>query len=272
MEHAHPGISQVRHSGLHLLCAAGALALLLLACSACAPADACAGLPGTLPVLRVLFVGNSYTYVNDLPGVFRQLACSAGRRVEIAQEAQGGWTLADHAASPQTLKTIQSQKWDYVVLQEQSEVPAIASARDQSMYPAVRKLVYLITAQGSMPLLFVTWGHRDGSKIAGFTGYADMQAALTSGYMGISKEMTLPVAPVGPAWQRAVTLTNPMDLWQADGSHPNPSGTYLAACVFYAAIYNQSPEGISYRAGIDEKSAHTLQTIAAETVLQGQWR
>lgn len=269
MEHAHSGIKHFRRSGLRLLCAGW---LLLLACVACAPADSCASLPDTLPVLRVLFVGNSYTYVNDLPGMFRQLACSGGRRVEIAQEAPGGWTLAQHAASPQTLKTIQRQKWDYVVLQEQSEIPAVADVRTQSMYPAVRKLVYLITGQGSMPILFLTWGHRDGSQIAGFSGYADMQAALIDGYMGISKEMTLPVAPVGQAWQRAVTQANPMDLWQADGSHPNPSGTYLAACVFYAAFYNQSPEGLSYRAGIAENTARTLQTLAAETVLQGQWR
>jgi hypothetical protein len=269
MDRAQPGAKPRCLTGLRLLCASW---LVLFSCLSCAPADPCASLPTSLPVLRVLFVGNSYTFTNDLPGMFRQLACSGGHQVEIAQEAQGGWTLADHAASPQTLKAIQSQKWDYVVLQEQSEVPAVPGTRDQSMYPAVRKLVYLITGQGSMPILFLTWGHRDGSQIAGFSAYADMQAALSSGYMGISKEMTLPVAPVGEAWQRAVSSANPIDLWQADGSHPNPSGTYLAACVFYASFYNQSPEGIGYRSGLAESTARTLQTLAAETVLQGQWR
>ena len=251
--------------------------LLKLACvgvlllSACAPQDRCAGLANNLPLVRVLFIGNSYTYVNDLPGMFRQLACAGGWRVEVAMEAPGGWTLAQHAASAETTAAIRRQKWEFVILQEQSEIPA-SSTRAQIMYPAVRDLVYRITGQGSMPVLFLTWGHRDGSANSGQGNFKDMQAALTSGYTAIAREMTLPIAPVGPAWQLVVGRDGPPELWQADGSHPTENGTYLAACVFYATVFNQSPEGLDYRAGVEAKTAGILQAAAAETVLKGSWR
>jgi hypothetical protein len=59
-----------------------------------------------------------------------------------------------------------------------------------------------------------------------------------------------------------------LDLWQGDGSHPNSYGTYLAACVFYAVIFQESPEGFTYYAELTEEVANTLQTAAANTVLK----
>jgi len=67
---------------------------------------------------RVLFIGNSYTTVNDLPGVFASLARSGGHRVETKRAAVDGWTLANHADSPATATALTASRWDIVVLQE----------------------------------------------------------------------------------------------------------------------------------------------------------
>lgn len=75
------------------------------------------------------------------------------------------------------------------------------------------------------------------------------------------------MAPVGTAWQNAVTQNPELNLWQMDGVHPTEGGSYLSACVFYALIFQQSPEGLTYRAGLSEEMAYFLQSIAAETVL-----
>jgi hypothetical protein len=75
------------------------------------------------------------------------------------------------------------------------------------------------------------------------------------------------VAPVGYAWSTVRTEDPRMDLWQADGSHPSEAGTYLAACVFYAAIFGQSPEGSTYTAGLPAVTAALLQRTAGATVL-----
>jgi hypothetical protein len=246
----------------YLLCAC----LVLLVISGCSPEDTCHGFQNSSTLMHILFIGNSYTYVNDLPGMFTKLACSGGHQVQTGMAAQGGWTLAQHDASDQTRATLQQQKWDYVVLQEQSEIPAIPSDRVQTMYPAVRSLVARIRAAGAQPLLFMTWGHQDGDPQFGLPTYFDIQAQLSAGYMGIAQELNVPVLPVGTAWLRSQTQANPLDLWQADGSHPTEQGTYLAACVFYAALFHQSPQGLGYYADLDQGTAQTLQSLAAETV------
>src|SRR5512134_2367661 len=90
---------------------------------------------------RVLFIGNSYTFVNDLPGMFAGLAKAGGHRVETEVEADGGWMLSDHVQSGSTRNTIKSSNWNFVVLQEQSQVPASEQVRMALMYPAARTLV-----------------------------------------------------------------------------------------------------------------------------------
>ena len=99
--------------------------------------------------VRVLFIGNSYTYVNDLPTVFRDLARAAGQNVETSMVANGGETLAQHAASDDDRTAIGGTHWQYVVLQEQSEIPSVETFRQTGMYPAARSLVASIRADGA---------------------------------------------------------------------------------------------------------------------------
>jgi len=233
----------------------------------------CFSLPGLGSCQRILFIGNSYTYVNDLPRVFTDLARSGGHRVETAMAAQGGWTLADHVASTSTLDLLRSSKWDFVVLQEQSEIPAMEQSRTTSMYPAARLFVGQIEGLGARPMFFITWAHRDGLPDSMLMDYQTMQFSINRGYLGIAEELNVPLAPVGYAWLIAYGQDPQLDLWQQDGSHPTQQGTYLAACVFYAAIFHQSPEGLNYLDQLPINVAKELQTVAANTVLNDpkQW-
>jgi len=234
----------------------------------------CHTMPGAGVCSRILFIGNSYTSVNDLPTVFTKLAWAGGHRVETGMMAEGGWTLSDHANSPETLASLRASKWDYVVLQEQSQIPSIEQSRTESMYPAARRLVgQIIEEGGATPMFFLTWAHRDGWPDNGLQGYESMQFQIDQGYLGIAQELRVRVAPVGYAWLIVKRQNPELDLWQEDGSHPNEQGTYLAACVFYAAIFRQSPEGLTYLGHLPKETAQILQTIAASTVLKNpeQW-
>ena len=233
----------------------------------------CDGFQNAKSTLHILFIGNSYTAANDLTGMFTQLACSGGHRVEAAMAAEGGWTIANHLASSETMGKLSGQKWNFVVLQEQSQTPATEYGRRQVMYPAVRQMVSKINAVGAKPILFMTWGHRDGWPDGGLQNYTDMQTQLFVGYLGIAKELNVPVAPAGYAWFEARRLNPQVNLWQDDGSHPNEAGTYLAACVFYATLFQQSPKGLPYSASLSPETAQTLQALAADTVLteSGRW-
>ncbi len=240
------------------------LALTLLGCSG---SSACDHTGGSAACTRVLFIGNSYTYVNDLPTMFATLAASGGHSVETGMVAEGGATLADHVASADTAAALSSKRWSFVVLQEQSQMPSVASSRQTEMYPAARQLVAMVRGAGAEPVFFLTWAHQDGWPEAGMADYSSMQTAIDDGYLAIAQEQSAAVAPVGYAWWTLLYQQPGADLWQDDGTHPTPEGTYLAACVFYATIFRQSPAGLNYHAGLPNDEAGPLQEVAANVVL-----
>src|SRR5437879_10870437 len=94
-----------------------------------------------------------------------------------------------------------------------------------------------------------------------------MQSSIYDGHTFISLEQQAALAPVGYAWMARLTDSLDPDLWQDDGSHPSVAGTYLAACVFYARIFAQSPVGLTYNSGLDAKVAAKLQQVALTTVM-----
>jgi hypothetical protein len=106
--------------------------------------------------LSILFIGNSFTFYNDMPGIFAALAEAGGHQVKVETAAVGGYTLADHVKDKRTMETLQSHAWDYVVLQEQSSTPLDPQARQQVMLPAIRKLNESFIEMGGQVVLFET--------------------------------------------------------------------------------------------------------------------
>jgi hypothetical protein len=225
--------------------------------------DGSCSLLNRTPCTRILFVGNSYTYVNDLPTVFRNLARAAGQNVATGEVANGGETLAQHLSSGDAPSAIDGSGWQFVVLQEQSEIPAVEALRQAEFYPATRSLVSTIRATGATPVLLETWAHRAGWSDYGLDEPA-MQTALNQAYGTIGSQLGVVVAPAGQAWQVALKLDPSVVLWQDDGSHPTLSGTYLAACVLYTRVFGRSPVGINDSEGLPAALVLTLQQAALQ--------
>jgi hypothetical protein len=234
--------------------------LFLLAASGCAPVE-CTN------CTNVLFVGNSYTATNNLPNVFLNLANSGGQSVQTGLVGKGDMTLSDHAQSTNFQNTLQKSSWNYVIIQEQGEIPAVEQSRNIYLYPAARAVVASVRSAGASPIFFQTWARRDGMPANGLDGFESMQYEIDLGYSGIADELSVPIAPVGDAWFNALSQNPDLQLWQADGIRPTQQGTYLAACVFYAVIFKASPEGLSYTSNLPAEIASQLQTIAAQSVL-----
>lgn len=213
------------------------------------------------PCVRVLFLGNSFTYVNDLPSVLRDLARAAGRNIETRMVANGGETLQDHAASADSLNAIRNTHAQFIVLQEQSQIPSVESFRQSQMYPAARSLVASVRSAGATPILLETWAHRDGWSDYRLD-YSAMQAAVNQAYATIATELKVSVAPAGQAWQTVLSQDPGIVLWQADGIHPSPAGTYLAACVLYTRLFGPCPSSTSYTEGLSPAVAAILLAIA----------
>jgi len=222
---------------------------------------------------KVLFIGNSYTQGNNLTNLFEQLSSSGGKLVFADKSTFGGYRLEYHATDTSTLNKINQPGWDYVILQEFSTLPTIERLRYNNMYPAARTLDSIINSHEANTAFFMTWGRKYGGRYCIgsycsplFVDFYHMQDSLNSAYSEISNELEALLCPVGLAWGLSYSLDSNINLWQGDNSHPTLEGSYLAACVFYVKIFNESPVGISYTAGLDTSVALFLQNIAQETV------
>ncbi|MBJ7330393.1 MAG: hypothetical protein JHC95_10880 [Solirubrobacteraceae bacterium] len=215
----------------------------------------------------MLFVGNSMTYVNDTPTTLDRLARSGGKHVAVRALAVAGARLADHLARPESFTSLRASSWDVVVLQEQSQIPAIDAWRKQEMYPAARRFAAEIRTRGARPLLYETAGYRRGSPELGLRGYRSMQLALARGYAEVGTRLGVEVAPAGTALLAANADDWPALTWEFDGHHPGPASAYAAACVFYARIFRESPRGLRFHGGLPAELAARLQESAARLVL-----
>lgn len=213
----------------------------------------------------VLFVGNSYTTSNGLPDVTRGLAASAGQRLEVEVRATGGWWLRDHAGSPATMDAI-ADGFDFVVLQEQSMVPATRDLAERESRPAAVRLATPAVESGSSVVLFMTWAHRNGSAEVGHSSYESMQVAIANTYDRLRAATTGKVAPVGAAWWMTLAERPDIGLYQPDGSHPSPAGTYLAAAVIAGTLTDVDPLEFDDDAGLDPGIAEALRGFASRAV------
>ena len=221
----------------------------------------------------VLFVGNSYTGTNNLPGMVSQLAASLGTTVSTGMVTPGGYTFLQHSTSPTTLSTIASQQWDYVVLQEQSQLGALPPDYNATAASAT-VLVDSIRAASecSRPVFYMTWGRQNGDaqfcpSFPYMCTYEGMQQALRENYLAMAEDNNAYTAPVGMAWKQVRDTHPGLQLYVGDGSHPSVQGTYLAACVFYCTLFQQPCTGASYTGTLSADTAAILQGIASATVL-----
>jgi hypothetical protein len=159
-----------------------------------------------------------------MPVILQGLAASQNRRIEVATQASGGFTLEKHWQDGKAAEMIGSKNWDIVVLQEHGAGP-IDNLKSMKEYAA--KFHELIKKQGSRTVLFMTWPRQD--KMA-------TQRRIAIAYDETAKELDATVVPVGLAWQKSLSGSKPLTLHAADKKNPNEAGSYLTACVFYAAL------------------------------------
>jgi hypothetical protein len=202
---------------------------------------------------NVLFIGNSFTARNDLPGLVAGLAAARGQTLKHRLISAGGASLRAHWNAGVALTAIEKGGYDAVVLQEQSTLPVKNAAR---MHENVRLFDTAIRAAGAKTVLYMTWARRTAP---------DAQQAIADAYLSIGRELGATVAPVGLAWQRFLRAHDQPVLHDRDNSHPTPAGSYLAACVFLGVLFGESPVGAAGGpVGIGQGDVLKLQQAAGE--------
>lgn len=198
----------------------------------------------------ILFIGNSFTQRNNLPGLLADLAATQGVSVWHDLLSVGGASLRTHWNAGDAAKAIEAGNYDYVVLQEQSTLPV---KNAQRMAENVRLFDEAIKRAGSKTVLYITWARQHSPE---------HQEVIADAYVGIGKELGAIVVPVGLAWQKFLAKHTSPVLHDRDQSHPTLAGSYLAACVFFVVLFKASPVGATGPDGLNEQEWKTLQMVA----------
>jgi hypothetical protein len=219
--------------------------------------------------ISVLFVGNSLTYMNDLPTQFKNFAAQSAlhANVEVRSITPGGASFYDHWKRGDALKQLREWHPNFLVLQGQSVEP-LSAPRNFSYYARLFK------AQGDQlqtrTVLFETWARPGGDPyykepLSGGSPI-EMQRRLNSAYASLAQNIGATLAPIGVAFEHAERDAPTIQL--RDGTqHPSPAGTYLATAVLFRTIFNSPALGSNYYGGLPETTAHTLQRIADSITL-----
>ena len=202
--------------------------------------------------LKVLFVGNSYTYGYNLPHIVSIISAETSTKLITRKSVLPGAHLGEHwrgGRELETKKIITEGNFDIVVLQDFS-MSAIQTPDSTLKY--VKLFTEYNSRYGAKTYLFNTWARE---KVPQFQDEIDMlygQAASENGAVRV---------PVGAAWALAQDLRPMVDLYTSDGSHPNELGTMLSASVFVRVICGELPESLPTLYRIEDASGETVRLM-----------
>lgn len=218
----------------------------------------------------VLFLGNSYTYVNNLPQLTATLAASVGDSLVYDSNTPGGYTLEGHSTNATSLNKIMQGNWDFVVLQEQSQRPSFPLGQVQNdVFPYATFLDSVINANNmcAETMFYMTWGRKNGdaSNCAAWPPvctYQGMDSLLNLRYRMMADDNDAVVSPVGEVWKYIRNNFPTIELYSTDESHPSVAGSYAAACCFYSAIFRKDPTLITNDHALSAMDAANIRTAA----------
>lgn len=224
--------------------------------------------------VSALFLGNSYTYVNNLPLLVRNIALANGDTLTFDGNLIGGYTLYDHFTNTTSLSKINAAPWNYLILQAQSQEPAFPPGQVASeTLPFAIKLdsVYKQNNACGKTVFYETWGRKNGDAqncaiYPAVCTYTGMQNRLKASYKLFADTTQGIMAPAGEAFRKSISTDPNLELYDPDQSHPSLAGSYLTASVFYEVLFQKSVLSNTFNPGLSATTLAFLQQVAHNTV------
>ena len=192
--------------------------------------------------MKILFIGNSYTYFNDMPKILERICRENGIELTTDSVVKGGYTLAhflslDNEYGVRAHALLSSEKYDFVVLQEQSLRPAYSR---ETFIKCVGELLPLIGANGATPLLYETWGRANGAQALKERNdtHDGMHAKIKEGYEQAGEKYGVKVVHAGDRLHEAYLRGEAV--YNEDGSHPSPLGSEIVAREFFRELFSDA--------------------------------
>ncbi len=198
--------------------------------------------------IRVLFVGNSFTYFFNLPQVVASMAETQGVEIITRQSTVGGSTLEQHwkeEKGTRTRKLLDSLEWDYVVLNNHSLITV--NGPDEFIVYST-KFIELIRSKGAKPIIMQTWGYKSNPLLI---------RPIMEGYARLSEESKTDMVPAGELFLEARKWRPDLELFQ-DDKHPSSNGTYMLGLAFFKYFTGLSTKDIPFRLTTTDKDGEKL--------------
>ncbi len=179
--------------------------------------------------MRILFIGNSHTFFNDMPETFADMVeAASGSRPEVTMLAYGGRSLIWHSQEYFALRfNLMYGNYDYCIIQQQAHpFPGIEETRT-----GLKPMVEICKAAGVRPVLYMPWAEKR---------FPENQEKITDCMVNLGKEFNIEVAPVGLVWKEMLAVHPEIDLFWKDGEHAGPVGDYLIALVLTMCILKKT--------------------------------
>lgn len=231
------------------------------------------GMAQSSKVMKVLWIGNSFSFYNEMPTMVQDIASTQNVKLKITRFLKGGERFSGHLTNEKLIEALQDGGWDYVILQGYSSTPAYSTRSViENVYPYAHTLDSLAKAHSPLVkvIYYMTWGHKNGNvRQTSYPlddNYDMMQERLKTSYLEMAHENDSWCAPVGMAWQELRHQYPDFELYQKDNFHPSVMGSYLAANVLFTTIY-QKYYKTYYNAKLPTWQANLIQRLAQETVL-----
>jgi hypothetical protein len=228
-----------------------ACAALLLGLAACGSTEPVTG------TVRVLFIGNSLTYVNDMPNMLVLLGqASSEVTLEVTDVSNPDYALEDHWNLPQTMDALNAGGWDVVILQQG---PSSTPENQANLLEWATRFAERIRSRGGRPALYMVWP--DVTRLAFFDD-------VRESYRSAAEAADADLYPVGEAWRAAWREDPSLPLYDDDGYHPSLMGSYLAALTIYHGLTRRTVMGLPAPSGIPAEVVPLLQRAAEEATAQ----
>ncbi|MEO1775439.1 MAG: SGNH/GDSL hydrolase family protein [Pseudomonadota bacterium] len=221
---------------------------------------------------QILYIGNSLTSSNSLPETVFEMAKARGHTLLYFEHTPGGTRLSEHASSRTLSRAIEAGAWEKVVIQGQSQYSAFHDWQlERDVFPYATDIIEQIRElhPDAQIVLYQTMAHRDGDQenkdvIPEVGTYTGMQTRINSAYERLASLNSAELAPVGVAWMSFRRDFPDVELY-TDDRHPNPLGSYLAACVVFTALFDMPCSGTPIPSDVNAELAGAAQKIADRT-------
>lgn len=220
--------------------------------------------------IRVLCIGNSFTYVEDTPKMLEEIAASQGLTIKITSHTVGGYTFKRHLNNDKTISAIDREGYMFVFLQDQSQAPARYAKRPKTGRVAVCDGIELVErvrfySPEARIWLEQTWAYSK-NNYGGFGSLEEFDRLLGKGTRKMARKAHVEVSPIGPAFAVVRAERPDIDLYNEDGHHQSRLGAYLKSCVNFLLITGKPFDGEVANCENDPQFAAYLRSIAERVV------